>query len=54
MKYVELERQHQLAITKLQEELQAEHNQILQEVKMKSQEKEQDLKKEVNYISLVV
>lgn len=54
MKCIELERQHQLAITELQEQLQAEHNQLLEDIKMKSQEKEQDLQNEVNYISLVV
>lgn len=54
MKCIELERQHQLAITELQEQLQAEHNQLLEDIKMKSQEKEQDLQNEVNYITLVV
>ncbi|XP_053838771.1 pericentrin [Vidua macroura] len=52
MKCIELERQHQLAITKLQEQLQAEHNQILEEVKMKSQEKEQDLQKELDQLQV--
>ncbi|XP_053803888.1 pericentrin [Vidua chalybeata] len=52
MKCIELERQHQLAITKLQEQLQAEHNQILEDVKMKSQEKEQDLQKELDQLQV--
>ncbi|XP_037998324.1 pericentrin isoform X16 [Motacilla alba alba] len=50
MKCVELERQHQLAITELQEQLQAEHNQLLEDIKMKSQEKEQDLQKELDQL----
>ncbi|XP_068052519.1 pericentrin isoform X3 [Anomalospiza imberbis] len=52
MKCIELERQHQLAITKLQEQLQAEHNQILEDIKMKSQEKEQDLQKELDQLQI--
>uniref|UniRef100_A0A8C0EBD9 Pericentrin n=1 Tax=Bubo bubo TaxID=30461 RepID=A0A8C0EBD9_BUBBB len=47
IKYIELEKQHQLAITKLQEQLQTEHNQLLEDVKVKSQEKEQNLQKEL-------
>ncbi|XP_039925035.1 pericentrin isoform X2 [Hirundo rustica] len=50
MKCIELERQHQLAITELQEQLQAEHNQLLEDIKMKSQEKEQDLQKELDQL----
>ncbi|XP_030807831.1 pericentrin isoform X3 [Camarhynchus parvulus] len=52
MKCIELERQHQLAITKLQEQLQAEHNQLLEDIKMKSQEKEQDLQKELDQLQV--
>ncbi|XP_015490374.1 pericentrin isoform X12 [Parus major] len=52
MKCVELERQHQLAITKLQEQLQAEHNQLLEDIKMKSQEKEQELQKELDQLQV--
>ncbi|XP_041877072.1 pericentrin isoform X2 [Corvus kubaryi] len=52
MKCIELERQHQLAITKLQQQLQAEYNQLLEEVKMKSQEKEQDLQKELDQLQV--
>ncbi|XP_050843489.1 pericentrin isoform X2 [Serinus canaria] len=52
MKCIELERQHQLAITKLQEQLQAEHNQLLEDMKMKSQEKEQDLQKELDQLQV--
>nr|XP_021388250.1 pericentrin isoform X2 [Lonchura striata domestica] len=52
MKCIELERQHQLAITKLQEQLQAEHHQILEDIKMKSQEKEQDLQKELDQLQV--
>ncbi|XP_074404227.1 pericentrin isoform X3 [Zonotrichia albicollis] len=52
MKCIELERQHQLAITKLQEQLQAEHNQLLEDTKMKSQEKEQDLQKELDQLQV--
>ncbi|KAL9847870.1 pericentrin isoform 3-T3 [Geothlypis trichas] len=52
MKCVELERQHQLAITKLQEQLQAEHNQLLEDIKMKSQEKELDLQKELDQLQV--
>ncbi|XP_054492626.2 pericentrin isoform X2 [Agelaius phoeniceus] len=52
MKCIELERQHQLAITKLQEQLQAEHNQLLQDIKMKSQEKEEDLQKELDQLQV--
>jgi len=53
VKCVELEKQHQLAITKLQDELQAEHNKLLEDMKVKSQENEQNLQKEVNKISLL-
>uniref|UniRef100_A0A8C3NPF8 Pericentrin n=1 Tax=Cyanoderma ruficeps TaxID=181631 RepID=A0A8C3NPF8_9PASS len=52
MKCIELERQHQLAITELQEQLQAEHNQLLEDIKMKSQEKEQDLQKELDQLQV--
>ncbi|XP_063018654.1 pericentrin isoform X11 [Melospiza melodia melodia] len=52
MKCIELERQHQLAISKLQEQLQAEHNQLLEDIKMKSQEKEQDLQKELDQLQV--
>ncbi|XP_066178579.1 pericentrin isoform X2 [Sylvia atricapilla] len=52
MKSVELERQHQLAITELQEQLQAEHNQLLEDLKTKSQEKEQDLQKELDQLQV--
>uniref|UniRef100_A0A8C3DQ50 Pericentrin n=1 Tax=Corvus moneduloides TaxID=1196302 RepID=A0A8C3DQ50_CORMO len=52
MKCIELERQHQLAITKLQQQLQAEYNQLLEEVKMKNQEKEQDLQKELDQLQV--
>ncbi|XP_063256253.1 pericentrin isoform X3 [Prinia subflava] len=52
MKCIELERQHQLAITKLQDQLQAEHNQLLEDMKMKSQEKEQDLQKELDQLQV--
>ncbi|XP_058695480.1 pericentrin isoform X7 [Poecile atricapillus] len=52
MKCVELERQHQLAITKLQEQLQSEHNQLLEDIKMKSQEKEQELQKELDQLQV--
>ncbi|CAN0125420.1 unnamed protein product [Bubo scandiacus] len=47
IKYIELEKEHQLAIKKLQEQLQTEHNQLLEDVKVKSQEKEQNLQKEL-------
>lgn len=47
MKCIELEEQHRLAITELQQQLQAEHNQLLENMKMKSQEKEENLQKEV-------
>ncbi|XP_072787739.1 pericentrin isoform X15 [Taeniopygia guttata] len=52
MKCIELERQHQIAITKLQEQLQAEHHQILEDIKMKSQEKEQNLQKELDQLQV--
>uniref|UniRef100_U3KFT9 Pericentrin n=1 Tax=Ficedula albicollis TaxID=59894 RepID=U3KFT9_FICAL len=52
MKCMELEKQHQLAVTKLQEQLQAEHNQLLEEIKRKSQEKEQDLQKELDQLQV--
>ncbi|XP_059724313.1 pericentrin isoform X8 [Haemorhous mexicanus] len=52
MKCIELERQHQLAITKVQEQLQAEHNQLLEDIKMKSQEKEQDLQRELDQLQV--
>ncbi|XP_039584485.1 pericentrin isoform X6 [Passer montanus] len=52
MKCIELEKQHQIAITKLQEQLQAEHYQILEDIKMKSQEKEQDLQKELDQLQV--
>ncbi|XP_074950332.1 pericentrin isoform X4 [Phalacrocorax aristotelis] len=53
MKCIKLEKQHQLAIKKLQEELQAEHNQLLEDMKMKSQEKEQNLQKELEELQVV-
>ncbi|KAM7049450.1 pericentrin isoform 4-T4 [Acridotheres tristis] len=52
MRCIELEKQHQLAITKLQEQLQAEHNKILEDIKRKSQEKEQDLQKELDQLQV--
>ncbi|XP_066045588.1 pericentrin isoform X3 [Chamaea fasciata] len=52
MKCIELERQHQLAITELQEQLQSEHNQLLEDIKMKSQEKEQALQKELDQLQV--
>ncbi|XP_069716909.1 pericentrin [Phaenicophaeus curvirostris] len=52
-KYVELEKQHQLAITKLQEQLQSEHNQLLEDMNMKSQKKEQDLQKELEKLQVI-
>ncbi|XP_056352180.1 pericentrin isoform X3 [Oenanthe melanoleuca] len=52
MKCIEWEEQHQLAITKLQEQLQAEHNQLLEEIKRKSQEKEQGLQKELDQLQV--
>ncbi|XP_041253014.1 pericentrin isoform X13 [Onychostruthus taczanowskii] len=52
MQCIELERQHQLAIAKLQEQLQAEHNQLLEDIKRKSQEKEQDLQKELDQLQV--
>ncbi|XP_014804722.1 PREDICTED: pericentrin [Calidris pugnax] len=53
VKRVELEKQHQLAITKLQEQLQTEHNQLLENMKMKSQEKEQSLEKELEKLQVL-
>ncbi|XP_014747204.1 PREDICTED: pericentrin isoform X5 [Sturnus vulgaris] len=52
MRCIELEKQHQLAITKLQEQLQAEHNELLEDIKRKSQEKEQDLQKELDQLQV--
>ncbi|XP_062362653.1 pericentrin [Cinclus cinclus] len=52
MKCMELEKQHQLAITKLQEQLQAEHNQLLEDIKRKSQEKEHGLQKELDQLQM--
>ncbi|XP_041343627.1 pericentrin isoform X4 [Pyrgilauda ruficollis] len=52
MQCIELERQHQLAISKLQEQLQAEHNQLLEDIKRKSQEKERDLQKELDQLQV--
>ncbi|XP_010187324.1 PREDICTED: pericentrin-like, partial [Mesitornis unicolor] len=53
VKCVELERQHQLAITKLQEQLQTEHNQLLEDVKIKSKEKEQNLQNELEKLQVM-
>ncbi|KAI1237005.1 hypothetical protein IHE44_0014257 [Lamprotornis superbus] len=52
VQYKKLEKQHQLAITKLQEQLQAEHNQLLEDIKRKSQEKEQALQKELDQLQV--
>uniref|UniRef100_A0A8C3V320 Pericentrin n=1 Tax=Catharus ustulatus TaxID=91951 RepID=A0A8C3V320_CATUS len=51
MKCIELEKQHQLAITEFQEQLQAEHSQLLEDIKRKSQEKE-DLQKELDQLQV--
>ncbi|XP_074002021.1 pericentrin [Numenius arquata] len=53
IKCIELEKQHQLAITKLQEQLQTKHNQLLENMKMKSQEKEQSLEKELEKLQVL-
>ncbi|KAM4668562.1 pericentrin isoform 5-T5 [Amazona ochrocephala] len=53
IKCIELEEQHQLAITELQQQLQAEHNQLLENMKMKSQEKEENLQKELEKLQVV-
>lgn len=45
-----MEKQHQLAITALTKQLEAEHNQLLEDMKTESQEKEQNLQKEVKMI----
>ncbi|XP_057268305.1 pericentrin isoform X2 [Pezoporus wallicus] len=53
IKCIELEEQHQLAITELQQQLQAEHNQLLENMKMKSQEKEENLQKELEKLQVM-
>ncbi|XP_054685667.1 pericentrin isoform X15 [Grus americana] len=53
IKCIELEKQHQVTITKLQEQLQTEHNQLLEDMKMKSQEKEQNLQKELEKLQVM-
>uniref|UniRef100_A0A8C6JEK0 Uncharacterized protein n=1 Tax=Melopsittacus undulatus TaxID=13146 RepID=A0A8C6JEK0_MELUD len=53
IKCIELEEQHQLAITELQQQLQAEHDQLLENMKMKSQEKEENLQKELEKLQVV-
>lgn len=53
IKCVELEEQHELAITELQQQLQAEHNQLLENMKMKSQEKEENLQKELEKLQVM-
>ncbi|XP_051479716.1 pericentrin isoform X3 [Apus apus] len=50
-KCVDLEKQHQLAVTQLQEQLQTEHTQHLEDVK-KSQGKEQTLQKELEELQV--
>ncbi|XP_053926397.1 pericentrin isoform X3 [Cuculus canorus] len=52
-KYVELEKQHQLAIQKLQEQLRREHNQLLEDMNMKSQKKEENLQKELEKLQVI-
>ncbi|KAM8806624.1 pericentrin [Eudromia elegans] len=52
IKCVDLEKEHRLAITKLREQLQTEHNQILDDVKLKSQEKEQNIQKELERLQV--
>ncbi|XP_065526635.1 pericentrin-like [Lathamus discolor] len=53
IKCIELEEQHQLAMTELQQQLQAEHNQLLENMKMKSQEKEENLQKELEKLQVM-
>lgn len=53
MKCVDLEKQQQLAITTLTKQLQSEHNQLLEDVKIESQEKEQNLQKELEKLQVM-
>ncbi|KAM6268405.1 pericentrin isoform 3-T3 [Porphyrio hochstetteri] len=52
LKCIELEKQHQVAITTLEEQMQTEHNQLLEYMKMQSQEKEQNLQKELEKLEV--
>ncbi|XP_039351242.1 pericentrin isoform X1 [Mauremys reevesii] len=47
MKYENLENEHQMAITKLREQLQTEHDQCLENLKRKSKEREQEMQQEM-------
>uniref|UniRef100_A0A8C0J0U5 Pericentrin n=1 Tax=Chelonoidis abingdonii TaxID=106734 RepID=A0A8C0J0U5_CHEAB len=47
MKYENLENEHQMAITKLREHLQMEHDQCLENLKRKSKEREQEMQQEM-------
>ncbi|KAH1164837.1 hypothetical protein KIL84_006146 [Mauremys mutica] len=46
VKYENLENEHQMAITKLREQLQTEHDQYLENLKRKSKEREQEMQQE--------
>ncbi|XP_025903586.1 pericentrin isoform X2 [Nothoprocta perdicaria] len=52
IKCTDLEKEHQLNITKLREQLQTEHNQLLDDMKLKSQEKEQNIQKELERLQV--